>query len=56
MERITGIHKCLLCNEGVCNKLYKKIDVERIMQALKFDNIKGARYLIKDENTCVDKK
>lgn len=55
MERITGIHKCLLCHEGVCNKLYKNINVERIMQALKFDNIKGARYIIKDEKTCFEK-
>lgn len=47
------VNDCLLCYEGDCSKLYKNIDAERIIQAIKFDNIKGARYLINDN--CFEK-
>lgn len=51
----TEVNKCLLCNEGLCSKIYKNTDIERIIQAIKFDNIKGARYLISDEEKCFEK-
>ncbi len=50
-----GIHKCLLCYKGACSKQYKNVDVERIIQAIKFDNVKGARYLIPNEENCLEK-
>ena len=49
------INKCLLCYNAECSKLYKNIDVERVIQAIKFDNIKGARYLIQNEENCFEK-
>ena len=49
------VSKCLLCHDAECSKQYKNIDVERIFRAIKFDNIKGARYLIKNEElSCRD--
>ena len=44
------VHKCVLCHKANCNKLYKNIDPERIIRAIKFDNIKGARYLLGDQS------
>lgn len=49
------VNKCLLCHEGLCSKIYKNIDIERIIQAIKFDNVKGARYLISNEEKCFEK-
>ena len=40
------IHKCALCYDAPCKKIYKNINPERIIRAIKFDNIKGARTLI----------
>ena len=49
------IRDCLLCYEGSCSNLYKNIDAKRILQAIKFDNVLGARYLIKNEDNCFEK-
>ena len=49
------IHRCNLCYDAPCNKLYKNIDPERIIRAIKLNNKKGARSLIKNENICFDK-
>ena len=53
------IHKCTLCHNANCNKMYKNVDPERIIRAIKLDNIKGARTLISEnyfekneENLC----
>lgn len=49
------IHKCALCHDAPCKKMYKNIDPERIIRAVKFKNEKGARNLIGDEITCFEK-
>ena len=49
------LHKCVCCHDALCNKMYKNINPERILRALKFDNPKGARYLIQDEENCLEK-
>lgn len=49
------IHKCVLCHNAPCTKIYKNINPERILRAIKFDNMKGARYLIQDEEKCFEK-
>lgn len=49
------IHKCILCYDAPCSKIYKNINPERIIRAIKFNNKKGARFLIKDEKACFDK-
>lgn len=49
------IYKCVLCYDAPCSKIYKNINPERIIRAIKFDNIKGARYLISDEISCFEK-
>ena len=47
------LHKCALCYDAPCSKMYKKINPERIIRAIKFDNIKGAYNLIKDKKECM---
>ena len=49
------IHKCVLCHNAPCSRLYKNINPERIIRALKFDNRKGARTCINDVNNCYEK-
>lgn len=49
------IHKCVCCHDAPCAKMYKNINPERIIRALKFENAKGARSLIKDEENCLAK-
>ena len=49
------IHKCVLCHDAPCKKIYKNINPERIIRAVKFDNIKGARSFIENSNNCFDK-
>ena len=49
------VHKCALCYDAPCKKMYKNIDPERIIRAIRFDNKKGARTLINDINTCHEK-
>ena len=49
------IHRCALCYDAPCKKMYKNIDPERIIRAVKFKNEKGARNLIGDEITCFEK-
>ena len=44
------INKCVLCHDAPCKKIYKNINPERIIRAIKFDNIKGARTFF-DENS-----
>ena len=50
------IQKCVCCYDAPCLKIYKNINPERIIRALKFDNKKGARSLIKNEETCFEKE
>ena len=49
------VNKCLLCHDAPCGRMYKNINPERIIRALKLNNRKGARYLINDINTCLEK-
>ena len=49
------IHKCVLCHDAPCTRIYKNINPERIIRAIKLDNKKGARTFIKDPKTCLDK-
>lgn len=49
------IHKCVNCYDAPCNRMYKNIDPERIIRAVKFDNIKGARLLIENDKNCFEK-
>ena len=49
------VHKCALCYDAPCKKIYKNIDPERIIRAIKLDNQKGARFLLKDDSTCYEK-
>lgn len=49
------IHRCALCFDAPCKKVYKNIDPERIIRSIRLDNIKGARTLINDENNCYEK-
>lgn len=49
------IHKCVHCYDAPCSKIYKNINPERIIRAIKFDNEKGARALIDDESMCFEK-
>lgn len=49
------VNKCILCHNAPCKKMYKNIDPERIIRAIKFDNIKGARSLISNDKNCYDK-
>ena len=44
------INKCLLCYEGVCKKIYKNIDIERVIQAIKFDEERKPKL---DGTKCV---
>ena len=47
------IHKCALCHEAPCKRMYKNIDPEKIIRAMRLDNTKGARTLI--DNNCLEK-
>ncbi len=49
------VHSCALCFNAPCKRIYKNIDPERIIRAIRFDNEKGARSLINDVNTCYEK-
>ena len=49
------VYKCVHCHDAPCNKMYKNINPDRIIRAIKFDNVKGARYLIKNEKNCLKK-
>jgi len=49
------INKCVCCYDAPCSKMYKNINPERIIRAIKFDNKKGARSLIKDEVNCIER-
>lgn len=49
------IHKCVLCHDAPCKKIYKNIDPERIIRAVKLKDEKGARILIGNETTCFEK-
>ena len=49
------IHKCALCYNAPCKKIYKNINPERIIRAIRFDNIKGARSLIHNTKNCYEK-
>lgn len=50
------IHKCVLCYDAPCSQIYKNINPERIIRAIKFENQKGARMLIDNKDTCLIKK
>ena len=49
------VHKCVCCYDAPCSKLYKNINPERIIRAIKFNNTKGACAFIKDKETCLEK-
>lgn len=49
------VNRCALCFDAPCKRIYKNIDPERIIRAIKFENKEGARTLIKNKNTCHDK-
>lgn len=49
------ICKCVCCHDAPCIKMYKNINPERIIRALKFDNEKGARSLLNNEENCLEK-
>lgn len=49
------VHKCMLCYDAPCKKIYKNIDPERIIRAIKFDDIKGARTLISNDKKYLTK-
>ena len=44
------INKCVLCYDALCKGIYKNVDPSRVIRAVKFDNIKGARLLINEDN------
>lgn len=48
------LHKCALCYEAPCSKIYKNINPERIIRAIRFDNIKGAYKLIEDKSKWME--
>lgn len=50
------IHKCANCYNAPCQKMYKNINPERIIRAVKLDNAKGARTLISDEQKCFERE
>ena len=49
------IHKCGLCYDAPCRKIYKNVDPERIIRALRFDNEKGAATFIENRDNYLDK-
>ena len=49
------IHKCALCYDAPCKKIYKNVDPERIIRALRFDNEKGASILINSYDNFLEK-
>ena len=49
------IHKCALCYDAPCKKIYKNVDPERIIRALRFDNEKGASILINNYENFLEK-
>ena len=54
MEKLDlEIHKCALCHDAPCKKMYKNVDPERIIRSLRFDNVKGAKTFI--NNNFLDK-
>lgn len=55
MEKLNfELHKCVLCHNAPCSQKCKKCDPEKIIRAARFENIKGARMLIENENPCID--
>lgn len=48
------LHKCVLCHNAPCSRMYKNINPERIIRAIRFDNIKGAYKLIEDKSNCLE--
>lgn len=50
----TESSKCLLCSNAPCAKSCKKgVPIDRIIRSVNFDNISGARFLLKN-NECAD--
>ena len=50
------VHKCALCYDAPCKKIYKNINPERIIRALRLENKKGARSLLENKNQWYEKK
>ena len=50
MNNKIEIHKCSLCYDAPCKKIYNNVDPARIIRAIKFDNKKGARTLINNKD------
>ena len=51
LSMTTEINKCILCHDAPCKKIYKNINPERIIRAIKFDNKKGAIALINNDRS-----
>lgn len=49
-------HKCKLCYDAPCSNKCPYFSPDRIIRALRFDNLKGACYLLKKKNLCEDCK
>ena len=49
------VHKCVLCHNAPCSRLYKNIDPERVIRAIKLDNKAGARTLVDNINNYLEK-
>lgn len=49
------INSCVCCYDAICDKIYQNIEPSRIIRALKFNNLKGARLLIKEELNYLEK-
>ena len=49
------VHRCLLCHDAPCKKIYKNIDPERIIRAILLGNGKGARTFIHNIENCYEK-
>lgn len=47
------VHRCILCHNAPCKEMYKNIDPERIIRAIKFNNEKYAHSMIHDN--CFEK-
>lgn len=52
----TEINRCVCCYNAPCSRMYKNINPERIIRAIKFDNKKGALSLINDKKSCLEKE
>ncbi|MGN0481644.1 MAG: NAD-dependent dihydropyrimidine dehydrogenase subunit PreA [Lachnospiraceae bacterium] len=48
----TEINKCLICHDAPCSKACNGTEPERIIRALRFDNLQALFLTVPDENPC----